>query len=155
MQEIKLVYVDGIEIYPKEELQIAIKIDDTNQCVTITPIISKHLPLVHLKYDQIIDCSIEHDEMITKKNKSVVGRAIVGGILTGGIGAVVGGMSGIGSKKTVKKTHYLVIKYKSKDNEIKVLSLKMTWLVNLAEFTKAVNKRINQNKSYDMTETYL
>ena len=33
-------------------------------------------------------------------DKSVIGRAIVGGILTGGIGAIVGGLSGTTKSKT-------------------------------------------------------
>ena len=33
-------------------------------------------------------------------DKSVIGRAIVGGILTGGVGAIVGGMSGTTKSKT-------------------------------------------------------
>jgi len=42
---------------------------------------------------------LEHQEqVIAQKNKSVIGRALVGGLLLGGVGAVVGGVSGTGSK---------------------------------------------------------
>lgn len=47
----------------------------------------------------------QQDQIITQKSKSVVGRAVVGGLLLGPLGAVVGGMSGIGSKNT-KLTDY-------------------------------------------------
>ena len=40
-----------------------------------------------------------------KKDKSVIGRAVVGGLLLGPVGALVGGMSGIGSKN-VKVSDY-------------------------------------------------
>lgn len=44
--------------------------------------------------------AIERQEKIVEeKSKSVVGRAVLGGVLLGPLGAVVGGMSGIGSKK--------------------------------------------------------
>ncbi len=43
--------------------------------------------------------NVELLKQITEKDKSVVGRAIVGGIAFGVVGAVVGGMSGIGTKK--------------------------------------------------------
>lgn len=153
-KEINLTHIEGIEIYNKE-MQVAIKVDDTNQCITIIPTISKNLPPVHLKFDQIIDCASIHNEMVIQKDKSVIGRAVVGGVLLGGLGAIIGGMTGIGSKKKSKKTHYLVINYKSKDHEIKVLSFRMDWLVNLGEFVYTLKNRINKNKSYDMTETYL
>jgi len=41
-------------------------------------------------------------EQITK-DKSVIGRAIVGGLLLGPVGAIVGGMSGIGTKTKTKQ----------------------------------------------------
>lgn len=42
---------------------------------------------------------IEHQEQIMmQKSKSVIGRAVVGGLLLGGVGAIVGGISGSGSK---------------------------------------------------------
>lgn len=48
---------------------------------------------------QILIKNVELLKQITEKDKSVVGRAIVGGIAFGVVGAVVGGMSGLGTKK--------------------------------------------------------
>src|SRR5258708_21762479 len=42
-------------------------------------------------------------QIIDKKDKSIVGRALLGGVLLGPVGAIVGGMTGIG-KKDVKLT---------------------------------------------------
>ena len=50
----------------------------------------------------INDISLVTDEILDEKDKSVIGRAIVGGIAFGVVGAVVGGMSGMGSKKEYK-----------------------------------------------------
>ncbi|TPG75610.1 hypothetical protein EEL32_24080 [Brevibacillus laterosporus] len=55
-----------------------------------------------------------------KQDKSVIARGVVGGVLIGPLGAIVGGMSGVGSKH--KKGNYLVINYKTPDSsEPKVL----------------------------------
>lgn len=45
------------------------------------------------------------------KKKSILGRAIVGGVLTGGVGAVIGGMTGIGDKKTTRDVSIVEIEY--------------------------------------------
>jgi hypothetical protein len=52
--------------------------------------------------DIIIRRDIQPDE-ITEKDKSVIGRAVIGGVLLDPVGAVVGGMSGLGTKQEIKK----------------------------------------------------
>jgi len=47
--------------------------------------------------------SIIVDGIVKEEDKSVVGRAVVGGLLFGPLGAVVGGMSGVGKKEKVEK----------------------------------------------------
>ena len=57
-----------------------------------------------IPYSMITDISECTVEELQEKQKSVIGRAIVGGALFGGIGAIVGGMSGVGTKtETVRK----------------------------------------------------
>ncbi len=51
-----------------------------------------------IHYSQIVDLKIEEVNSYSDKNKSVLGRAVVGGVLLGGVGAVVGGLSGQGKK---------------------------------------------------------
>lgn len=45
----------------------------------------------------------------TQKNKSVVARAVVGGLLLGGVGAVVGGLSGVCPEMKQSRKYYLEI----------------------------------------------
>lgn len=47
------------------------------------------------------------EETITTKNKSVVGRAVAGGVLTGGVGAVVGAASAVSNGGTKTVTNHL------------------------------------------------
>lgn len=62
-----------------------------------------------LKIDYI---SIDDVEILTegkRKEKSVIGRAIVGGLIFGQVGAIVGGISGLGTKSS--PNYYLQITY--------------------------------------------
>lgn len=60
--------------------------------------ISGGLQFFYIAHEQIIDMRfIPHSQLATE-NKSVLGRAVVGGLLLGPLAAVVGGISGIGTK---------------------------------------------------------
>lgn len=73
-----------------------------------------YTPIMDLHFKQIISLCETTQQELSVKSKSVIGRGVVGGIILGPIGAIVGGMSGIGSKtKTINKP-YLVINYWSK-----------------------------------------
>lgn len=68
-----------------------------------------------LNYDQITDVFYGGKTELIQKPKSVIGRALVGGVIFGGTGAVIGAVSGTGTK-TEKKTHlYFIISYTSSD----------------------------------------
>lgn len=54
---------------------------------------------ITLPYDRVLSFRVE-DETTLAKSGGTVGRAMVGGALFGGTGAVVGGMSGKGNTKT-------------------------------------------------------
>lgn len=66
-----------------------------------------YIKLLDIHYSQII--SVEEIKGSELKNKSSIGRAVVGGIVLGSLGAIIGGMSGIGTKNM--KIFYLVINY--------------------------------------------
>lgn len=58
---------------------------------------------VGIKDSQVQRIDLEsRDQIYEKQDKSVVGRALIGGLLLGPLGAVIGGMSGIGSKEVRK-----------------------------------------------------
>lgn len=68
-----------------------------------------------LNYSQITDVFYGGKTKLIEKPKSVIGRALVGGVIFGGAGAMIGAVSGIGTK-TEKKTHiYFIISYTSSD----------------------------------------
>lgn len=73
--------------------------------------ISKGISFYYISSQQITGLTITTQERIIDENKSVIGRAIVGGLLLGPVAAIIGGISGIGTKQTLKGKYYLIINY--------------------------------------------
>lgn len=118
-RSVNLSYVDGVESYDKGTA-IALSIDNTNECVTMSARVYKRP-----KFEQITGIDVVSEKEIVEKSKNTVGRAMIGGMLLGHLGAIIGGMSGIGSKKSSETTFYMIINYRSQSGEIKVLSFKI------------------------------
>lgn len=66
-----------------------------------------YLPIMDIHSSQIV--SIKELSKHELKDKSIIGRAIIGGVLLGSLGAVIGGLSGTGHKRV--KKYYLIINY--------------------------------------------
>lgn len=73
--------------------------------------IQSGLDFFYISHEQLIEMKfITHEQLKTEK-KSVIGRAVVGGILLGPLAAVVGGVSGIGTKTKKIGSYLLVITF--------------------------------------------
>lgn len=93
---------------------------------TYLEITSLQKKTVTLNYNQITDVFYGGKTELIQKPKSVIGRAVVGGVIFGGVGAIVGAASGTGTK-TGKKTHlYFIISYTSSDGEDKYIQFEDT-----------------------------
>lgn len=64
---------------------------------------------IHFK--QIISVKSTTTEEVIKEDKSVISRAVLGGLVLGPLGAVIGGMSGVGTKDKTKNHSLLVINF--------------------------------------------
>lgn len=151
-RSVNLSFIDGISGYSKGTA-IELSLDDNEQCLTMIARVYKKPP-VHLKYEQIIATNVVSEKEVIEKSKNTVGRAIAGGVILGPLGSIIGGMSGVGTKK-VSNTHYfMIINYKSKDNEIKVISFEIVgaslhWSSFVDELrTKIKSENIEENDIY-------
>ncbi|MDD3222520.1 MAG: hypothetical protein EOM34_09155 [Clostridia bacterium] len=72
---------------------------------------------VLLNYEQITDVFYGVETELKEKSKSVIGRAVIGGLLFGTAGAVVGGISGDDTKKVKEHHFYFIISYTNSDSE--------------------------------------
>lgn len=81
-----------------------------------------------------------------EKDKSVIGRAIVGGLLLGPVGAIVGGMSGIGTKQETK-----IIKNEKEDIYLDIVAQKQHFLFKVSKLNNDLAykfyKRIQEEKA--------
>lgn len=66
---------------------------------------------VCISNQQIINVSSATQAKIISESKSVIGRAVVGGLLLGPVAAVIGGISGVGSKQKLVGNYYLVVNF--------------------------------------------
>jgi hypothetical protein len=66
-----------------------------------------------IHFSQILDCQYTCEPSLieyVEKEKSVIGRALVGTLIAGPIGAIVGGISGVGTKK-IGEFDFLIINF--------------------------------------------
>lgn len=93
-----------------------------------------------LNYNQITDVFYGGKTELIQKPKSVIGRALVGGMIFGGTGAVIGAVSGTGTK-TEKKTHlYFIISYTSSDGEDKYIQFEDTRMYKGLKLSKKLKE---------------
>lgn len=126
--------VDGLDMFSKGTSIRLTLLDDGR--LKITENMRKTAP-VYLDYSQITNTGIVWEEEIVEVDKSVVGRAIVGGLLLGSLGAEIGGISGVGKKKkTLNKCYYIINYVSSNSEEAKVLSFEYKNIVLMKEIEK-------------------
>lgn len=70
-----------------------------------------------LNYDQITDVFYGAEAELKEKSKSVFGRALVGALLFGESGAVLGAISGTGTKTKKEYHFYFIISYTGSDGQ--------------------------------------
>jgi hypothetical protein len=150
VKPVELTYIDGVEGYSKGTV-VTLSLNDEKQCLVMEALKGNY-PLVNISFEKIVAANLVHERDVIESNKSTAGRAIVGGVLLGPLGAIVGGMSGIGTKKNTKLRDFLVINYKSQDT-IKVLSFEIVNItLNLPKFINKLREKIQVKEN---TEIYL
>lgn len=70
-----------------------------------------------VKLSNIKSTQIIKGKELLEQEKSMLGRALVGGILLGGIGAVIGSMTALKNEKQMKDVDFLLIDYINSKNE--------------------------------------
>lgn len=152
--KVMLTMVDGLQSV-KKGLIVTLTLHEDE--LTIKENFARKEP-IHLKYDQIINAGVLRESEIIEKSKNVLGRAAVGGLVLGPFGAIVGSVSGIGSKEKKKINTFFIINYKSShDEELKVLTFSAMDngnSIGLSKFDKELKEKIGIKEEV-INETYL
>ena len=98
-----------------------------------------------LKYDQITDVFYGLKTEIVTTGKSVIGRGLAGGLLFGGVGAVVGAVSGTGTKEKKERHFYFIISYTSSTGEDKFIQFEDTRLYKGSKVAAKLKELCNIN----------
>lgn len=123
---------DTLGVYNSGDMVDVALYDD--HLIVMSPVLKQE---IKLNYDQITDVFYGLETEVIEKNKSVIGRAIAGGLLLGGVGAVVGGISGTGTKTKKERHFYFIISYTSSTGEDKFIQFEDT---RLYKGVKVANK---------------
>lgn len=105
----------------------------------------KGRPIIGISLKDISNVAIISDKEIIEKDKSVIGRGIVGNVLFGGTGLILGGLSGLQKKQVVQNVDYLIINYKD-NGEDKVINVYANEGVIDNGFMKGLNYAIDISK---------
>ena len=102
LKSIPLIHIDGITNYGNG---VKVKFSKTPDKINIDKTYS--IPTKNIE-STLFNSSKE----LTEHQKSVVGRSLLGGLLLGPVGAVVGGISGVGTQKETSMMWMITINYK-------------------------------------------
>lgn len=58
---------------------------------------------------EIKSISVKDETQLIEQEKSIIGRALVGGIIAGPIGAVIGGMTGLPKNQKEQRVYFLIL----------------------------------------------
>lgn len=136
-------HVEGLNVFNfQEDLNLMLDLEE-NTLIFESVMDSKKKPNVKLSFDKINYINETTDKEIIEKDKSVVGRAAVGTLLAGPLGAVIGGISGAGSKKETKETQIITIGY---NDDKKIILIEGKYTHGIDVFFSELRKYITQGR---------
>lgn len=117
--------IDGLPNWPQNTLIVSIELYDDCLMFWRNVIPKQNQSPAILKIKSIVNTEFLSENEIIEKSKSVVGRATAGALLFGPVGALIGGMSGIGNSQKQKSHTYYVIHFINSKNEEAIITLEV------------------------------
>lgn len=148
-RKVRFAFIDGIDsLFPIDKETVDVTIDRCEGKLFIVSCLNKKRSAA-LALNKITDVRDITDLQIKEVEKSVIGRAVIGGLLMGPLGSIIGGMSGLsGSKKVQSKHHFVIIVYHSDNIEkqivLEIVGASTGWKDFVAELPKDNNSPFAQ-----------
>ncbi len=96
-----------------------------------------------LDLKQIRAAVVKSEQELVEKSKNVVGRAIIGTLLVPGLGTIVGGLSGLGTKTKKGQTRYFMIfNYTASNGELSAVTFTDDNAITMQAFCNRTNKAL-------------
>lgn len=129
-------HVEGLGIAPKEFCKI-FRLEDK---IFIESKNSKF----EIGLERIRAAVVKNERELIEKGKSVVGRAVIGTLLVPGLGTIVGGMSGIGTKRKKGKVNtFFIVNYINSLGELTAVTFLNNFnLIRINKFCRDINKSL-------------
>ncbi len=132
-------HVDGLD-YPVDE--VVLLWGRLDYLLIRSAVHEKKYAQYILEFEQIKGIEIVSAAQIIEANRSVIGRAVIGGLLLGGLGATIGAISGVGTKQKRITENYLVINYVTAiEDDMKVMSFKLGEMIIAKKFVDEIRFR--------------
>lgn len=146
-------HIDGVDGIGKGTA-INVTQEDTENRLSIVMRLSK-VPPKYLPYHQIDSVGVVSEKEVLEQGKSVVGRAAVGALVFGPLGAIIGGISGTGSKKETSTRNFFVINYHPavSPQEVKAISFEIVGAsLHWNKFLSALKTKIPQHPEQPVSQ---
>lgn len=85
--------------------------------------------LFKIPLENVIDALLTTQKEVINKDKSVIGRGLVGGLIFGPAGLILGGLSGVGKKSKAEWTKIYIVSYVGSDGDVKNITFGMNKLM--------------------------
>lgn len=115
-RSINLMHISGMPAPWYRGAAAILTIDEESGCLIIRQR-AYDCPSVSLSFGRIFNVDLFSEKETVKKEKSVVKRGITGALIAGPVGAIVGGMSGIGTKTEFHTRRGIAIDIETKNGD--------------------------------------
>lgn len=106
-----------------------------------------------IRFDKLRAAVVKSEQELVEKGKSVVGRAVIGTLLVPGLGTIIGGMSGIGSKQKKGKTnHYLIFNFIDSKGDMTAITFQDTFTLAIKKFCEDINNSLTQTSTGEVIQ---
>ena len=114
-------------------------------------------PIFRIKLGNVLKIEEVWEKKEEIREKSVIKRGVAGGLLFGPLGAVVGGMSGVGTKEVTTYKYYKISYLSEKNPGVKVIMLKSNGAKRLDNelSVRELNRRIKGAEKTEIMMKYL